>query len=122
MVRSAKSLHSALARKLASAPASDIKKIGWRGIVELVHNHDGRLMVTSHDRPQAVILTPEAYSELVEKGNKQDAAIEAALETLRTRFDDRLTGLEGSAGAARLRSAIQSPTKLRGKLKAGANR
>lgn len=68
-----------------------------------------------------MILTPEAYEELVEKGRETDAAIEAALETVRAQFDDRLSSLQGSAGAAKLRSAIQSPTKLRGKVKVGAS-
>jgi len=37
--------------KLASLPASDLKKLGWRGVMNALRSK-GRLLVTNHDEPR----------------------------------------------------------------------
>lgn len=106
-------------RGLATAAASEFKRLGWPGLLERAHENAGRLAVTSHNRLQAVILTPEAYESLVEKAEQQQEADADALERLRAEFDEHLAVLEGPEGAARLRAASESPGKLYGRVKAG---
>ena len=52
---------------LARTPASDVKKLGWRGVMRQV-GRDGAVVVTHHDRPEAVILSTDAYQRLVQAG------------------------------------------------------
>jgi prevent-host-death family protein len=104
---------------LRSAPASDVKKKGWRRMLELAREHQGRLAITSHNRPQAVILTVEAYEQLVEQSRRQEAAFDSTLEALSAEFDQRLATLGTPAGTDRLRKAARAPARLHGKVKAG---
>ena len=104
---------------LARTPASSLKTLGWRGVMQAVRR-TGSVLVTNHDRPEAVILSTEAYSALV--GALQDARRkdEAALDTLRARFDERLAALQSDDAGDRLRAVMDAPAKLRGKVRAGA--
>jgi hypothetical protein len=102
-----------------TARASDIKRLGWRGVLERARQNKGQLTVTNHARAEGVILTHEAYTDLLRKAAEQDSAVERALLDLRARFDERLTDLRGKSGANKLRAAIRSPAKLHGKVKAG---
>jgi hypothetical protein len=102
-----------------TARASDIKRLGWRGALERARQNKGQLTVTNHARAEGVILTHEAYTDLLRKAAEQDSAVERALLDLRGRFDERLKDLQGKGAANKLRAAIRSPAKLRGKVKAG---
>ena len=104
---------------LPRTPASAVKTLGWRGVMQAVAAR-GSVLVTNHDRPEAVILSVEAYEALLraaEQAGRQDAAV---LETLRARFDERLATLRDDDAADRLRAAMDAPAKLRGKVRAGA--
>ena len=103
---------------LAAASASDIKRLGWRKILDRARQNNGRLTVTNHDQVQAVVLTLETYEELLARGQKQPGADEQALAELRARFDERLASLEAPGAAAALRKAIDN-NRLHGKVKAG---
>ena len=104
-----------------SVSASDIKKLGWRGVLDLARKSEGQLSVTNHDRFEGVIMTREAYDALTRKAREQESVLAKSLQNLSAQFDDRLSSLQGPQGAARLRAAIDSKARLRGKVKAGAS-
>lgn len=104
---------------LPRTSASSVKTLGWRGVMQTVAA-EGGVLVTNHDRPEAVILSIDTYEALlqaVEQARRQDAA---ALDTLRARFDERLAALRGDDAGDRLRAVMDAPAKLRGKVRAGA--
>lgn len=103
---------------LPKTPASDVKKLGWRGVMRDVQK-SGRVAVTNHDTPEAVILSAREYEGIVQALDKARGRDQATLEALRARFDDRLKTLKAPGAAARLLAAAKQPVKLRGKVKAG---
>ena len=50
---------------LPRTAASDVKKLGWRGVMKAV-DRAGKVVVTHHDEPQAVILSTAAYHEILQ--------------------------------------------------------
>ena len=104
---------------LQAVPASDVKKRGWRGVMRTLRD-EGIVLVTNHDEPEAVILSPKEYAGLLEIAGQADARAASELDALRVRFDARLARLRAPDAGARLRSVMRSPARLRGKVKAGA--
>jgi len=105
---------------LASAPASDVKKKGWRRLMKTLQAEgDGRLLVTNHDEPQAVILSAEAYLDMMRLVRQGQAPVQGALEELRARFDERLVALAADDAGERLRAVMRAPAALAGEVKAG---
>ena len=119
MSRSAKKL--TLPAAPACAPASDVKKVGWRGMLERARRNAGVVQVMNHARPEGWILTDEAYQGLLSQAGQGAAQGEQALQALRARFDERLASLQTPQAGDRLRAAMASGVKLQGKLKAGAS-
>jgi len=105
--------------KLPRAPASDLKKIGWRGIMNALRNK-GKVVVTNHDEPEAVIIPVAEYDALMRLVEQSEAQTEATLAGLRRSFDVRLSALQDRSAATRLQSTIRSRAKLGGKVKAGS--
>jgi len=105
---------------LPKTPASDVKKRGWRGVMRDVQK-SGRVVVTNHDVPEAVILSASEYAAIAQALEATKGRDQATLEALRQRFDDRLKALREPDAADRLRAAARAPTKLRGKVKAGTS-
>lgn len=103
---------------LHKTPASDVKKLGWRGVMRDVQK-SGRVVVTHHDAPEAVILSAGEYEAIVQALEEAKGRDQATLEALRKRFDKRLEALREPAAEARLLAAARTPVKLRGKVKAG---
>jgi PHD/YefM family antitoxin component YafN of YafNO toxin-antitoxin module len=103
---------------LSRVPASDVKRRGWRGVMRML-NIEGAVLVTNHDQPEAVILAADAYANLLARAKQAESRVESDLALLRTRFDERLAALRKPDAAERLRSVMQGPAKLRGKVKAG---
>jgi PHD/YefM family antitoxin component YafN of YafNO toxin-antitoxin module len=103
---------------LSRVPASDVKRRGWRGVMETL-KAEGAVLVTNHDRPEAVILAADAYADLLNRAKEAESRIESDLTLLRRRFDDRLAALRKPDAGQRLRSAMRGPARLRGKVKAG---
>ena len=104
---------------LPTVPAADVKKRGWRGLMRRLER-EGPLVVTNHDEPEAVIVPVEEYQRLralVDQVKMRDAA---ALDALRRRFDERLAVLRAPGAADRLRALARRPSRLHGKVKAGA--
>ena len=105
---------------LSRVPASDVKRRGWRGMMRTL-SIEGAILVTNHDQPEAVILAADAYANLLERAKQAESRVESDLALLRSRFDERLAALRKPDAGERLRSVMQSPAKLRGKVKAGTS-
>ncbi len=106
--------------KLAATPASDLKRLGWRGVMKGVAR-EGTVVVTNHREPEAVILSIQAYSDLVRASEARTADQESGLALLSRRFDERLAALNAPDAADRLRTLIDRPGTLGGQVKAGAS-
>ena len=107
-----------LLTSLERKPASDVKREGWRGIMRTV-DHVGRVLVTNHDRPEAVILSLREYRQLAETADRARRDDEARLERLSRAFDAELAGLRRPDAGDRLRAAFDAPLELNGEVIAG---
>jgi PHD/YefM family antitoxin component YafN of YafNO toxin-antitoxin module len=105
--------------KLPRTPASDLKKLGWRGMMNALRSK-GKLLVTNHDEPEAVIIAVAEYDALMQLVEQSKAQTESALAGLRQSFDERLSVLQGRSATTRLQSTIRGHAKLGGKVKAGS--
>ncbi len=105
--------------QLPRAPASDVKKLGWRGLMKAIRS-TGKLVVTNHDEPEAVILSTDEYAQLMRAAQQTAVQTEGALAALRQRFDRRLAALQSPDAGDRLREVMRSGARLKGKVKAGA--
>lgn len=105
---------------LPRTPASDVKKLGWRGVMKAVARK-GKVVVTNHNEPEAVILSAEEYGSIMRVLHEATSKNESALDALRHRFDERLASLQAADAGERLRSLMRGPAKLGGKVKAGAS-
>ena len=103
---------------LPRAPASDVKKLGWRGVMRAVARN-GKLLVTNHDQPEAVILPVEEYTAILQLLHEAAARDEAALDALRRKFDERLASLQAPDAGEKLDAIFDGPLKLGGKVIAG---
>lgn len=106
---------------LPRTPASDVKKLGWRGVMKSVAKA-GKLVVTNHNQPEAVILSTGEYAALMDAAREAGARRESALEELRRGFDQRLASLQAADAGDRLRSLMREPARLAGKVKTGTGR
>lgn len=104
---------------LQRTPASDVKKHGWRGVMQVVARH-GKVLVTNHNTPEAVILSTDEYTALLDAANAAQARIPATLDMLRQRFDQRLVALDADDAGERLRALASQPARLGGQVKAGS--
>ncbi|EIL98308.1 type II toxin-antitoxin system prevent-host-death family antitoxin [Rhodanobacter thiooxydans] len=84
---------------LPKTPASDMKKLGWRGVMRDVQR-SGRVVVTNHNAPEAVILSAQEYETIVQALDKARGRDQATLGALRERFDERLKALKAPGAAA----------------------
>lgn len=105
---------------LPHTPASDVKRLGWRALMDAIAKR-GQVVVTNHDKPQAVILSMETYDAILEALRQASANDEAALDALRRRFDARLSALSAPDAGNRLRATMRKGAKLGGKVKVGAS-
>lgn len=119
MTTSAKTTAFLPLAKLPRTPASDLKRLGWRGMMNTLRSK-GKLLVTNHDEPEAVIIPVAEYDALMQIVEQSEAQTESALEGLRKSFDERLAVLQDRSAAARLQSAIRGRARLSGKVKAGS--
>ena len=106
--------------ELPRTPATDLKKLGWRGVMKSV-GRTGKVVVTNHNEPEAVILSAQEYATIQHALQEAAARAEPALEVLRQRFDERLATLQAADAGDRLRGLMASPARLGGKVKAGAS-
>ena len=105
---------------LPRTPASDVKKLGWRGVMRSVAR-DGQVVVTNHNTPEAVILSAETYDAMLRALEAAAAPQRSALEELQARFDSRLVSLQAADAGDRLREVMDRPVALRGRVRAGGS-
>lgn len=105
---------------LPAKPASAVKKDGWRGVVRSLAAAHGKLVVTNHDEPEAVIMTVAEYTRIMDALSAAQAAVPDPVEDLRRSFDQRLAALSEPDAAERLRGVMRSPGALAGRVKAGS--
>lgn len=103
---------------LPQAPASDVKKLGWRGVMKVVAR-SGRLVVTNHNQPEAVILPAEEYNRLLQLLRDAGEKDRAALETLRKQYDERLAVLHTPEARETLRDLLRRPLDFEGTIFTG---
>jgi PHD/YefM family antitoxin component YafN of YafNO toxin-antitoxin module len=82
-------------------------------------SHSGKILITNHNDPEAVILSMQEYTTMVEAVRAAQANVPSTLDTLRKRFDERLASLNDNDAGDRLRALIGQPATLSGKVKAG---
>lgn len=105
---------------LPRTPAADVKKLGWRGVMKSV-SRTGKVVVTNHNEPEAVILSTETYDAIMQALQRAESRNASALDELRRRFDARMASLQAADAGDRLRVLARSPARLGGKVKAGAS-
>ena len=103
---------------LPHTPASDVKKLGWRGVMKAMARH-GKVLVTNHNEPEAVILPVEEYTAIMNLLRDAAARDEAVVETLRRRFDERLANLKAPDAGEKLADLLRRPLNLEGRVIAG---
>jgi PHD/YefM family antitoxin component YafN of YafNO toxin-antitoxin module len=103
---------------LQRKPVSDVKREGWRGIMRSVDSA-GTLLMTNHDRPEAVILSLHEYRQLTDLAGRAQRDIQSKLDRLSRAFDAELAVLQQPGAADRLRDAFDAPLKLNGEVIAG---
>lgn len=104
----------------SQTPASDLKRLGWRGVMRTVQR-DGTVLVTNHNQPEAVILSLAEYENLHRAAQELQAQKDAVLEELRQEYDKRLAVLNEPGVADRLRAIMDEPARLHGRVIAGAS-
>lgn len=104
--------------ELPRTPASDVKKLGWRGVMKTVAR-TGKVVVTHHNEPEAVILSTEEYAVIRHALEAVAETMEPTLASLNRRFDERLAVLQARDAGERLRGLMDSPVLLGGEVKAG---
>jgi len=107
---------AAPALELPTAPASDVKKRGWRGMMRLARDR-GAVVVTHHNEPEAVIVPMADYTRLLEAARHKEAADAAIVEELRQKFDRQLAVLNQPDAAERMERLSRTPIRLRGRVK-----
>ena len=103
--------------ELPRTPATDVKKLGWRGVMKSI-GRLGKVVVTNHDQPEAVILSTAEYDLIVQALQAAANKDGDALEQLRRRFDQRLSALQAEDAADRLRALLERAS-LDGGVRAG---
>lgn len=103
---------------LPHAPASDVKKLGWRGVMKLA-TQNGRLVVTNHNQPEAVILPAEEYNRMLQLLRDAGEKDRATLDQLRRKYDERLQWLDAEDAGETLENLLRTPLDLGGKIFTG---
>lgn len=103
---------------LPHTPASDVKKLGWRGVMKTVARH-GKVVVTNHNQPEAVILPVDEYDRLLQLLRAAGDKDRAMLDALRRKYDARLAWLNEPGAGETLDSLFDKPLDLDGKIFTG---
>lgn len=105
-------------QNLPRMPASDVKKLGWRGVMKSIAR-SGKVVVTHHDEPEAVILSADEYTAIVSLLQAAGDKDRVMLDALRHQYDERLKALDQPGAGDTLRTLLRAPLDLGGKVLAG---
>ncbi|MGH8465697.1 MAG: hypothetical protein ACRER5_16260 [Pseudomonas sp.] len=89
---------------LASLPAGDIKRKGWKSIVAAAQ--EAVVPITNHGKPEVIVMSVERYMALAAIAADTDP-----LQLLRNQFDERLDILRGKGVEGRLKNAFGATTE-----------
>jgi len=103
---------------LPRTPASDLKKLGWRGVMKTIAR-SGKVLVTNHDEPEAVIIPVAEYNAMLALLRDAAARDEAALNALRRKYDERLQWLNAPGAGDVIDGLFDKPLDLNGKIFTG---
>lgn len=103
---------------LPHTPASDVKKLGWRGVMRVVAR-SGKVVVTNHGRPEAVVLSSADYAALLADAEIGRSKRRDELDALRQQFDERLRRLREPGAGDRFDALFDEPLDLGGRIIAG---
>ena len=103
---------------LQRKPVSDLKREGWCGVMNAV-DATGKVLMTRHERPEAVILSLREYSLLTELAGRVQRDDQSRLEQLTRAFDAELGVLQQPDAGDRLRQAFGTPLALNAEVIAG---
>lgn len=103
---------------LPRTPASDMKKLGWRGVMKAIAR-SGKVVVTNHDEPEAVIIPVAEYSAMLALLREAASRDEAMLDALRQKYDERLQWLDQPGADGIMDSIFDKPLDLGGKVFSG---
>lgn len=111
-------LHTKPLKQLFEIEAFLASSLGWRRLMRVLSVH-GRLLVVNQRKPDAVVLSLEEYTRLVEMAQTVRPGVSLPLAKLRRHWDKKLAPLSEESAGERLRSAMRAPTELDGRVKAG---
>ena len=103
---------------LPRTPASDMKKLGWRGVMKTIAR-SGKVLITNHDEPEAVIIPVAEYNAMLALLRGAASRDEDALDALRRKFDERMASLKAPGAGEKLNSMFDKPLALGGRVIAG---
>ena len=103
---------------LPRTPASDMKKLGWRGVMKTIAR-SGKVLITNHDEPEAVIIPVAEYNAMLALLRGAASRDEDALDALRRKFDERMASLKAPGAGDKLNSIFDKPLELDGRVIAG---
>lgn len=106
--------------ELETATASEMNS-GWKTVLTRVQRK-GAVLVTSHNRPEAVILSMDAYDHLVKGAAAAESGNAMTLDALRADFDKRLSALKKPGAADKIRKFMASKTEFKVTPKVGSGR
>jgi len=79
----------------------------------------GKVLMTNHDRPEAVIMSLREYQALTELAERVQSDDQKKLEALTRAFDAELAVLRQPDAGERLRQTFSAPLVMHGKVIAG---
>lgn len=106
--------------RLHRKPVSDVKRDGWRGVMNVV-DATGTVLMTNHDRPEAVIMSLNEFRTLTERAERVLRDEQLKLDQLTRAFDAELSALKQADAGDRLRQAFGAPLALHGEVVAGSS-
>jgi len=107
-----------LSARLPQKQSADVKKLGWRNIMDTVDG-TGPVVMLNHKRPQVVILPVADYDAMVQEIERTRLQPETALDALRQQFDEHLASLRAPDAGDRLRAAFNAPVRNARAVKVG---
>lgn len=108
--------------KLGSVRSSDLKRVSWRSVFKkLAQSPQGAMVITRHQRPEAIILTVAEYERLLGLAAEQQNQVQNVLESLRRDFDGRLESFKDGELGTRARKAMSELIVLGGKIRVSSD-
>lgn len=121
-------MRAATKQRIAGAPqvfadlrqttATAVKTGGWSSVAQSAREA-GAVVVTSHNKPDAVVLSPEEFARLKGLAEREAQREQRMLDELNARFDARMQALQAPGMGQRMADFMQKPVRLNGRVRAG---